>query len=323
MEKACFTNISSEIISLLNNAKSEVLVAMAWFTSAELFEALQSCISRKVHVELILLDSPTNFMYYAPDFNRLLTPHSCLRIAKQDVGIMHHKFCIIDSKLVITGSYNWTYRAETYNIENVLITDVSSIVCSYRQEFDQLASNIEISTYSPRLTWNEIQQRDDVDVREINYEIKHICKTRNLPVMNVIKASTVVQVVETKRIPYANRYIGIEVIDNNKNYFDSFIEPREQLPIKTKTHNLYFDSMNETVFPCTFICGTTNNRDSAQLIKEVNLIDLTKGISDLNLLIQFSMSLDVNGSLRIDITCPATGKKMMISDINSNYVKYE
>ena len=81
--------------------------------------------------------------------------------------------------------------------------------------------------------------------------------------------------------------------------------------------------MNENVFPCTFICGTTNNRDSAQLIKEVNLIDLTKGISDLNLLIQFSMSLDVNGSLRIDITCPATGKKMMISDINSNYVKYE
>lgn len=324
MEKAVFTNIRSEIIPLLNNAKSEVLIAMAWFTSAELFEALLSCRSRGVRVKLILLDNPINFMYYAPDFNRLIKSGGNLWIAKQDIGFMHHKFCIIDNRVVVTGSYNWTYFAETRNVENIVITDVPTIVSSYSEEFKRLVSDIKnIISTSPRLSWDEIQQWDDVDYREINFEIEHICEAQNLPVKNIVKTNTVVQVVETKRTPYARKHIGIEVIANNKNSFDSFIELGQQLPYKTEVFNLYFDSKNETIFPCSFICGIPNNRETWQLIKEVDLISITKKTADENLLIQFSMSLDINGSLQIDVTCPDTGKKMMISALDSNFVKYE
>ena len=34
---------------------------------------------------------------------------------------MHNKFCVIDYSTVITGSYNWSYKAES-NFENVIIT---------------------------------------------------------------------------------------------------------------------------------------------------------------------------------------------------------
>ena len=48
---------------------------------------------------------------------------------------MHHKFCIVDNNITITGSYNWTYYAESRNIENVLITDDELIANQYEKEF--------------------------------------------------------------------------------------------------------------------------------------------------------------------------------------------
>lgn len=50
---------------------------------------------------------------------------------------MHHKFAIIDERIVITGSYNWT-RGATRNLENVLVTTEPDIVISYKREFDRL-----------------------------------------------------------------------------------------------------------------------------------------------------------------------------------------
>jgi phosphatidylserine/phosphatidylglycerophosphate/cardiolipin synthase-like enzyme len=33
---------------------------------------------------------------------------------------MHNKFCVIDYNTVITGSYNWSYKAEN-NFENIIV----------------------------------------------------------------------------------------------------------------------------------------------------------------------------------------------------------
>ena len=64
MEQAYFSQIRSKIIPYLNQAKKEIVVAMAWFTSAELFDALLSCLKRNVNVELVLLDNAINYMHY-------------------------------------------------------------------------------------------------------------------------------------------------------------------------------------------------------------------------------------------------------------------
>ncbi len=51
---------------------------------------------------------------------------------------MHHKFAVIDSKLVLTGSYNWTRSAASFNHENLLITHTKSVVTSFEEEFARL-----------------------------------------------------------------------------------------------------------------------------------------------------------------------------------------
>jgi phosphatidylserine/phosphatidylglycerophosphate/cardiolipin synthase-like enzyme len=51
---------------------------------------------------------------------------------------MHHKFGIIDSRIVFTGSFNWTYTASKHNQENLLITTNFDINKQYSEEFEQL-----------------------------------------------------------------------------------------------------------------------------------------------------------------------------------------
>ena len=298
MEKAYFCNIRSEIIPLLKQARVTISVAMAWFTSSELFQELLNCLSRKVKVELVLLDNPTNFMEFAPDFNRFIEAGGIFRLSKPENGFMHHKFCIIDNEILITGSYNWTYNAENRNIENIVISDVSSVVEEFQNEFSRLIRTTEKTDECPRLTWNEIGQRDDADYREMNYEIEYICEARNLAVQKVIKPNTTVQIIDTKRIPRAKYDIGIESIDDKgHNMFASFIAKGQELPYKSGERIFYIDSKNNTTFPCSLIYGTPNQRDSWQLIKEESLLPVAKGIADDDLEIRFSMHLDIDGNL--------------------------
>jgi cardiolipin hydrolase len=51
---------------------------------------------------------------------------------------MHHKFAIIDNKLLLSGSFNWTRQAITGNHENVLITNNQDILSPYMEEFKRL-----------------------------------------------------------------------------------------------------------------------------------------------------------------------------------------
>lgn len=56
--------------------------------------------------------------------------------------LLHHKYGIVDAfapnsdPLVITGSHNWSYSAETYNDENTVIIHDADIANIYLQEFE-------------------------------------------------------------------------------------------------------------------------------------------------------------------------------------------
>jgi mitochondrial cardiolipin hydrolase len=51
---------------------------------------------------------------------------------------MHHKFVVIDGRLLVTGSFNWTRQAIMGNRENLIVTDLPELVSSYLSEFEQL-----------------------------------------------------------------------------------------------------------------------------------------------------------------------------------------
>lgn len=323
MEKAYFSDIRSKIIPQLRSAKETISIAMAWFTSGELFEELLSCLSRNVEVSLVLLDNPTNFMEFAPDFNRFIEKGGLFRLARPEHGFMHHKFCIVDDKIVITGSYNWTYYAENRNIENIVISDVSSLIREYKEEFSRLTRSLALQKEAPRLSWSDIEQRDDVDYREINAEIEFICEAKNLPIHKEIKPITTVQIIETKKIPRAKYSIGIEVDENGESDFATFIKKGQEIPFKSESVTFYMDSKNEKEFPCRLIYGVPNSRDTWKLIKEESLMSVAQNVSNENLRVQFSIYLDINGSLRTEVVCPESGRTMMISSLNSDFIKYE
>lgn len=324
MEQAFFSGIRSKIIPYLDNATNSIRVAMAWFTSSELFNTLLRCLNRNVDVELILLDNAINYMDYAPDFNIFIKAGGKLRIAGANIGFMHHKFCIIDNRIAITGSYNWTYYAETRNVENIVITDNEEIVGLFESEFLRLSNKLALSSTSQRLTWDEIESRDDVDFRELNYEIERICEIQNKPIRRVFETRTEVVRTDVKLKPYSNYAIGIQAIgDNNDIIFEPLIKNRQLLPYRSSEDELYFDSTSYTEFPCLFIYGNPANKKEWYLIKEVDLMQLAKGTSDENLPVKFSMNLDDNGSLRIDVSCVQSGQKLTISALDSNFVKYE
>ncbi len=51
---------------------------------------------------------------------------------------MHHKFAVVDGRLLITGSLNWTLTAVQSNMENVLVTEEPDLVQPFIKEFHRL-----------------------------------------------------------------------------------------------------------------------------------------------------------------------------------------
>ncbi|HEY7679968.1 MAG TPA: phospholipase D-like domain-containing protein [Terriglobia bacterium] len=51
---------------------------------------------------------------------------------------MHHKFAILDNRIVLTGSYNWTLESEEKNYEGLLVLREPLQVEKYREEFEAL-----------------------------------------------------------------------------------------------------------------------------------------------------------------------------------------
>jgi len=52
-------------------------------------------------------------------------------------GKNHNKFIVIDGAKVITGSYNWTVRAEQ-NWENILVLDCPKLAKQYEREWEEI-----------------------------------------------------------------------------------------------------------------------------------------------------------------------------------------
>jgi len=51
---------------------------------------------------------------------------------------MHNKFCVIDSTLLLSGSYNWTSSAATKNNENIIVTNNDKLVKQFQNCFEDL-----------------------------------------------------------------------------------------------------------------------------------------------------------------------------------------
>lgn len=53
---------------------------------------------------------------------------------------LHHKFAVLDSKIVITGSHNWTEAANSINDETLLVIENPVVAQHFQRQFDRLYS---------------------------------------------------------------------------------------------------------------------------------------------------------------------------------------
>jgi len=59
-------------------------------------------------------------------------------VSRKQSGLMHHKFAVVDGRVVITGSFNWTSQAIYNNNENVIISSNKKLVEPFVVEFEKL-----------------------------------------------------------------------------------------------------------------------------------------------------------------------------------------
>lgn len=151
-----FQDIEHQIIKRINNAESRILIAVAWFTNTKIGDELLK--KKNIDIEIIVDDNRTN--RESNNINNLqLNGQIDLTFIKdlnKKYYLMHNKFCVIDNKHIITGSYNWTNNAKT-NDENITVISDSIIAASYSQEFRRI-KNIELQEDSFFYSDEEIKE---------------------------------------------------------------------------------------------------------------------------------------------------------------------
>lgn len=118
--EAIFSNIANRITDEIECAEQSVYIAVAWFTNKLIFEKLLAKAKIGCKVYIIISNDKINENSQI-DFELLEQVNGkVFKIGNGDSNLMHNKFCIIDHTTVITGSYNWSYKAES-NHENIVV----------------------------------------------------------------------------------------------------------------------------------------------------------------------------------------------------------
>lgn len=145
-------DIAHELITLINEEKKSIRVAIFTFTDSEIAQALIDAVKRGVKVEVVadtgyLRDQyskiPLLQQHKVPVFT--YNPHykNGKQKKKEHLSIMHHKFIIFEQNkdnqsVVVSGSYNLTRAARLRNQEHVVISDDGAVITRFEHQFERL-----------------------------------------------------------------------------------------------------------------------------------------------------------------------------------------
>jgi phosphatidylserine/phosphatidylglycerophosphate/cardiolipin synthase-like enzyme len=128
--------VADHLQRLIGSARESVYFMAFSFTSDELAQAILDRAGAGVTVAGVMEASQYR--------SNLGSDYDKFRQAGLDVRLdgnprnMHHKIIIIDQYTVITGSYNFTFSAETQNDENLLILHNPQIAAIFLNEFQDV-----------------------------------------------------------------------------------------------------------------------------------------------------------------------------------------
>jgi len=143
MEKLYFSpgmDCLNAIIDSINNAQNSLRICVFTISDNRIVSAIEAAKFRGVDIKIIT-DNDKRFDR-GSDITYLDEKGYNIKIDYTD-SHMHHKFAVVDKKISITGSYNWTRSAEKYNHENVLVSDSKYLAETYLKEFNRLWDSLK------------------------------------------------------------------------------------------------------------------------------------------------------------------------------------
>nr|WP_306660374.1 phospholipase D-like domain-containing protein [Vibrio parahaemolyticus] len=135
--EACFQEIRQRILESILQAKFSIWVAVAWFTDKEIVNALLNKHRDGLNIQVIVNDDSTTSKYGFDFSTKGIEYYKIAPSSPWGKKIMHNKFCVIDFKKVVQGSYNWTKNAQ-YNKESITITDSRGLAEDFAEQFIDL-----------------------------------------------------------------------------------------------------------------------------------------------------------------------------------------
>lgn len=184
------TEIKQRIISELNSAKQNVYLAMAFFTDRDIANSIIGAKNRGVFVDIILSSNNQNETVKQM-FNEANIKIHAFETGDER-GMMHHKFCLIDNKITINGSYNYSYNASNNNVENIHISDDYSIYKQFLAEFERLKFNIDNN-----IDVNSTQQINKPEIQQV--QPTNIIDTFTKQLNDLVFSSSQINAEEYKR----------------------------------------------------------------------------------------------------------------------------
>ncbi|MBS7655176.1 phospholipase D family protein [Candidatus Bathyarchaeota archaeon] len=123
-----------KLIYWINKANQSIHIMIYSFTLDSIGDALINAYNKGVEVKIVMeKEQLTGYSEYY----KLKKAGIEVKL-DSNPALMHNKVAIIDGKIVITGSYNWSQNAETKNNENLLIIKSKGLAEVYELEFQKI-----------------------------------------------------------------------------------------------------------------------------------------------------------------------------------------
>ncbi len=126
--------VISQLIPLIENTQGSIRFMAFSFTHDELGKAVLERAKAGVDVKGIFETRGSE-----TEYSEMSALYCAGVLVRQDgnPGTFHHKVFVIDGKIVVTGSFNFSESADDSNDENVVIIANTDIAAQYLQEFER------------------------------------------------------------------------------------------------------------------------------------------------------------------------------------------
>ena len=152
--------VGVQIVAAIDAAQSSLKAATAHFRRPDIYEAMKRALARGVKIEMVLDGQEFNASFDkskcdSVDDSGDTAYDECLKILPAPAKLsykmysrfwdhktaeqMHSKYVIVDDSYVLTGSFNWSYTAETSNFENLLKIEDPSAVQAYMANYEKIS----------------------------------------------------------------------------------------------------------------------------------------------------------------------------------------